>query len=162
MNYHSRDFIFDHAYSPMCRAWWFDDRGSEVVFTLCSIRWLPLVILQIFTHCSYFDGRCSVPGSHWCFDQRLVSRSIYLELRQQQTCYCAKRWSSKYKLIEGAQWLRHNQWSRSQALIKTLINVLGIETAQRCIVEIGRSLTPRKRPPQLNFHNSFTPLNSCY
>jgi len=29
-------------------------------------------------------------------------------------------------------------------------------------VEIERSLTPRKHPPQLNSHNSFTSLNSCY
>jgi len=116
----------------MCRAWWFDHRGSEVVFTLCSIRWLPLVILQIFTH--LFLLWWPVLGS-WIplVFQRLVSRSIYLGLRQQQTCYCAKHWSSKYKLIEGAQWLRHNQWSRSQALIETLINDLGTETAQRCM-----------------------------
>jgi len=42
--------------------------GSGIMFSLCSIRW---AILQIFKHCPYFDGQCSVPGSHWCLNHWL-------------------------------------------------------------------------------------------
>ena len=42
--------------------------GSGIMFSLCSIRW---AILQIFKHCPYFDGQCSVSGSHWCLNHWL-------------------------------------------------------------------------------------------
>jgi len=49
-----------------CLVYW-SISGSEVVITLCSICWLPLVILQVFTHC------WPVLGS-WI---TLVSRSLF-------------------------------------------------------------------------------------
>jgi len=50
--------------------------GSGVMLSLCSIRWLFLAILPIFKHCPYFDSQCSVPVSHWCLDQCMVSQSL--------------------------------------------------------------------------------------
>ena len=32
-------------------------------YVWCVVRWILLAILQVFTHCPYFDGQCLVPGS---------------------------------------------------------------------------------------------------
>jgi len=87
--------LLDGAYSSMCRAglfgYWYIS-GSEVVFTLCGIHWLPLVILQIFILCwpalgswitlavqsMRFLDQCLVPRPlfhfHVCFLFKIMSR----------------------------------------------------------------------------------------